>query len=88
VAGVRDIVDIFMASRRDAGQLVALDIDHGLRISVMHSALLKASCPQMAVQALPVVVWVIKLDGLLRSGKVLRINMVKPADLGSEPAVN
>ena len=42
----------------------------------------------MAVQTLPVIVWMIEFDGLLRLAYVLRINMVQPSQFGIKAAEN
>ena len=86
VVKVFHVVDGVMASGRHAGELVALDVGHGLRIGRVQGALLKAARALMAVQALTVVVRMVELDGLLRFGDILRVDMVQPLQFGAETA--
>jgi hypothetical protein len=69
-------MDGIVASGGHAGDLVAFDISHGLRVCRMHRALLKAARSLMAVEAFTVVIRMIELQGLLRSGDILSINVV------------
>jgi len=77
-------MDGIVAPRGQAGELIALDIGHGLRLGRMQRALLKAARALVAVETFAVVVRMVKLHGLLRPGDILGINVVQPAELGFE----
>src|SRR5215813_8067292 len=75
-----------MATARDAGELVALDGRHRLRIRGMDSAFFEIARSSMAMQAFPVVEGLIKPDGVGRRRDVLLVYVLQSPQLGANSA--
>src|SRR5262249_60706576 len=77
-----------MATGRNAGKLVALDVCHGLSVGSVDCALLEAARAQMAMQALTIVKRLVQPDGICRTPDVVLVRVNQAAELVPESAID
>src|SRR5262249_56661843 len=77
-----------MATGRNAGKLVALDVRHGLSVGSVDCALLEAARAQMAMQALTIIKRLVQPDGIRRTPDVVLVGVNQAAKLVPESAID
>jgi hypothetical protein len=71
-----------MTAGSQTRHLVALDIGHDLRIGVVRGSLFEAARSRMTMQALAMVVRMLKVQRRLWISQILDIDMMQPSPLG------
>jgi hypothetical protein len=82
------VVDSVVTSAGRARKFIGFDLRHSLRISVMDCALLETTCAFVTVQALTIVIGLVKVDRLRWLAKILDVDVSQSPELGLDVSIH